>query len=118
MIKTTKTKYICIYGKALQGRSRLYPIMLHWCISLLNETSPIFGNTDSCTPYIKLKMPWQPLFLGNCRIMCVVFFLYDKYKWKVAGKIKCCVITWRKSQKDFLKITNTCSFYDNLNDSA
>lgn len=72
-------------------------IRLCWYISLLNETSHIFGSIDSCISYIKLKMPWQPLFLGNCKIMCVIHFPYNKYKWRVEVEIKCYVITWSKN---------------------
>lgn len=100
--------------ESLKRESRLN-IVQCWCISLLNETSHIFGSTDSCIPHIKPKMPWQLLFLGNCRIMCVVHFLYNGYKWKVEGGIKCYVEAKLKRGM-FLKDSESMLYYNNLND--
>ena len=106
-----------LYLENLKKESKLN-ILLCWYISLLNETSHIFGSTDSCILYIKLKMPWQPLFLGNWRIICVVHFLYNE--WKVEVKIKCYEITWGKKLKRgiFLKNYKYMLYYNNLNYSA
>lgn len=86
-------KVCLVSGKTLKSESILN-ILLCWYISLLNETSHIFGSTDSCILYIRLKMPWQPCFLGNWRIICVVHFLY--HKWSDGSEIKCYETTWRK----------------------
>lgn len=50
-------------------------------------------------------MPWQPLFLSKCRIICVVHFLYSKHKWREEGKIKCYMTIQRKTKErdTFLK---------------
>lgn len=110
LMKTTLMKHIYIWG-SLKRRSRLYDIILCYRISLLNETNHIFGSTDSCILYIKQKMPWQPLFLSKCRIICVVHFLYSKHKWREEGKSNVIWLPREKPKKEihFLKITNTCS---------
>ena len=114
LMKSTMQSMSCIWGNLQRGS--ILNILLCWYISLLNETSHIFGSTDSCILYIRLKMPWQPLFLGNWRIICVVHFLY--HKWKVEVKIKCYEITWRKKLKRgiFLKNYKYMLYYNNLND--
>lgn len=98
LMKTTMQSMSCIWEN-LKRESKLN-ILLCWYISLLNETSHIFGSTDSCILYIKLKMPWQPLFLGNWRIICVVHFLYNK--WKVEVKIKCYDNLEKKIKKGYI----------------